>query len=170
ERLQGIVGQIEPALLLFAECVDLLILHLRVIQFARPIAGVDIEPVEAAFALVGLFDGRIEDPRRTGGDAGDGADITADTVAAQQADDGILGNVPAAVGVDGDARTGFGRREFLVSRSRHESKSFAQSREANLWPLAATWPRRFDCNKREGRCQGPGPSPCRPSARSPRMA
>src|SRR5205807_9520241 len=52
ERLEGIIGQVELALPILAEGADLLVFDLGVIQFAGDVAGVDVEPVEAALALV----------------------------------------------------------------------------------------------------------------------
>src|SRR5207237_9312830 len=47
------------------------------------------------------------------------ADISTDAVAADQADDRVIRNGPAVIGVDGDARALFGRGKFIKSRCRH---------------------------------------------------
>ncbi len=110
-------------LLLLAERGDLLVLDLRVIAFAGRVAGVDVEPVDASLAAVGLLDGGVEDADGAGGDAGHVADVAADAVAAEQADDRVVGDLPAAVGVDGDAGALAGGSEFFVGRSRHGNSS-----------------------------------------------
>src|SRR5581483_11579605 len=84
---------------------------------------VDVEPVDAALAAESLLDGGVEDADGAGGDAGGGADVAADAVAADQADDGVVGDVPAAVGADGDAGAGTGRGELLERRGRHRRQS-----------------------------------------------
>ena len=67
ERLERVVGQVELALLLLAERGDLLVLDLREVQFAGHVAGVDVEPVDAALAAVGLRHGGVEDADGAGG-------------------------------------------------------------------------------------------------------
>ena len=121
EGLEGVVGQIQLALLLLAEGGDLLVLDLGIVQLAGHVAGVDVEPDDAALALVGLVDGGIEDAHGTGGDAGRAADVAANAVAADEADNGIVRDVPAAMAVNGNASTLGRRSELLVSLRRHES-------------------------------------------------
>src|SRR5262249_8529750 len=116
EGLEGVVGQVELALLVLAEGVDLLVLDLRVVQRAGRVAGVHVEPVDLALALVGFLDGGVEHADGAGGDAGDALDVGADAVAADQADDGVVGDVPAAIVIDGDAGALLGGGEFFVGR------------------------------------------------------
>src|SRR5207245_11097462 len=73
KRLQAVVGKIEPARLLLAEGIDLFVLDLGIIDFPGDVAGVNVEPMDAAFALVRLLDRGIEDTDRTRRDAGSAA-------------------------------------------------------------------------------------------------
>src|SRR5262249_37667241 len=75
----------------------------RVVQLAGDVTGVDVEPVDLALAAVGFLHGGVEDLDGAGGDAGRPADVAADAVAAQQADDRVVGDVPAGGGVNGGA-------------------------------------------------------------------
>src|SRR5439155_27388716 len=119
EGLEGVVGQVEPALLVLAEGGDLLVLDLREVQRAGGVAGVHVEPVDLALALVGFVHGGVEDAHGTGGDAGGAARVGADAVAGDQADDRVRGDVPAAAALDGDAGALLGGGEFFVRGGRH---------------------------------------------------
>ena len=104
----------------FAKLGDLLVFHLGEINLSGGVAGVDIKPVNFAFAFVGLVDGGIEDANRAGGDSRNLADVSADAVAAEQTNDRIVGDLPVATGIDRDARALGGWGKFFVSRCRHE--------------------------------------------------
>src|SRR5205823_15016765 len=114
-----VVGDVKLALLVLAEGVDLLVLDLRVVEGAGGVAGVDVEPVNLALAAVSLGDRRVEHLDGAGGNAGRPADVDADAVPFEQADDGIIGNLPAAVGANSDAGTLTRGSELFVSRRRH---------------------------------------------------
>src|SRR5262249_47491954 len=72
------------------------------------VAGVDVEPDDLALALVRLLHRRVEHLDRAGADSRRAADVGPDAVATQQTDDGVVGEVPLPVAVNGDA--GAGRR------------------------------------------------------------
>src|SRR5262249_11905988 len=120
ERLEAVVGQVELALFVLAELVDVLILDLRIVHLPGHVAGMDVEPVNAPLAPIGLRDGSVEDAHGAGRDAGHAADIAADAIAAHEADDRVIGDLPGAVGLDRDASALSGGREFIVGRRRHE--------------------------------------------------
>src|SRR5262249_27511915 len=109
----------ELALLLLAEGVDLLVLDVRVVQLPGHVAGVDVKPDDLLLAAVALGDRGVEHLDGAGGDPGGAADVAADAVAAQEAHDWIIGDLPPTVAIDRDACAGAGGSQFLVGRCRH---------------------------------------------------
>ncbi len=80
----------------------------------------NIEPVNSPLALIDLFDGSVEDLDGASGDAGRRADISTNAVAANEASNRILRNLPAAVGIDGDARALFGGMNLVQMKVSHD--------------------------------------------------
>src|SRR5262249_49331303 len=83
ERFQRVVREVEFALFVFAEAVDLLVLHLGIVHLTGHVASVNVEPLDLALALVRLGYRGVENADGTGGDAGRAADVAADAVAAE---------------------------------------------------------------------------------------
>ena len=114
ERPDGVVGQVDLALAVLVEALDLVVGDVGVVEGAGGVAGVDLEPIDFLFSAVALLDRGVDDLDGASGDAGDAVDIRADAVALEQADDGVVGDLPLAGGRLRGAGAGGRGGELLV--------------------------------------------------------
>src|SRR5262249_55473864 len=100
------------------EGLHLVVGDARTIASPSLVAGMDVEPDDLALALEGLLDRGVEHLDRAGRDAGGAADVLANAIAAQQADDGVVGELPLAA-VAADSSSGGGGLKLIVGRCAH---------------------------------------------------